>query len=401
MLDLLKGIRILDFTTVVLGPYATQILGDLGAEVIKVEPLTGDGFRAIRPGHHPQMGAGYLNLNRNKRSLAIDVRSEEGLAVVDRLVANSDVVVHNMRAASAERLGIGFERLKAINPKIACCFTAGFGVEGRDRDEPAYDDIIQARSGLAWLNANAAGEPRFVSTIIADKVGGLHLAIAALAAITKQARSGEPVEVEAPMFESLVSFMMIEQLAGRTFEPPLGSTGYERLLSPYRKPYRTKDGFVALLPYNTRQWVRFMQIIGRNDMVDEPMLTDPVERSRNIDTLYEMMESAVGQRTTAEWLAVLRENDIPCSPVNSLEDVMADQHLGDVDLFEQVDHPSEGSTVAVRSPFRSGIASSDRPAPRLGADARSVLAECGLSEERIGELIAAGIIAAHDAEDAA
>lgn len=401
MLDLLKGIRILDFTSVVLGPYATQMLGDLGADVIKVEPVTGDGFRAIRPGHHPSMGAGYLNLNRNKRSLSIDVRTKEGLAIVDRLVENSDVVIHNMRAASANRLGIGFERLKTINPRIACCFTAGFGVEGRDRDEPAYDDIIQARSGLAWLNSNAAGEPRFVSTIIADKVGGLHLAIAALAAIVKQQRSGEAIEVEAPMFESLVSFMMVEQLAGRTFDPPLGSTGYERLLSPYRKPYRTKDGFVALLPYNTRQWIRFMQIIDREDMIDSPMLTDPVERSRNIDTLYEMMESAVAKRTTAEWLEVLRKNDIPCSSVNSLEDVLADDHLNDVGLFERVDHPTEGSTIAVRSPFRSGTGAVDRPAPRLGADARAVLKQCGLSDNRIGELLREGVIAAPMDEDAA
>ncbi|WP_299310326.1 CoA transferase [uncultured Croceicoccus sp.] len=393
MLDLLKGIKILDFTTVVLGPYATQILGDLGAEVIKVEPVAGDGFRAVRPGHHPAMGAGYLNLNRNKRSLAIDVKNEAGLEIVDRLVGKADVVVHNMRAASADRLGIGFDRLRTVNPGIACCYTAGFGVEGRDRGEPAYDDIIQARSGLAALNSNSAGEPRFVSTIIADKVGGLHLAIAALAAIVRQQRTGEPVEVEAPMFESLVSFMMVEQLAGKTFDPPLGGMGYERLLSPYRKPYRTKDGFVALLPYNTRQWVRFMQIIGRDDMADASILTDPVERSRNIDTLYAIMENAVALRTTGEWLDIMRENDIPCSSVNALDDLMADDHLADVGLFERVEHPSEGSTIAVRSPFRSGTADRDRPAPRLGADARQILEECGVSHDRIAELKAAGVIA--------
>ena len=397
MLGLLKGIKILDFTSVVLGPYAMQILGDLGAEVIKVEPIGGDGFRAIRPGRSSSMGAGYLNLNRNKKSLAINVRSSEGLAVIDRLVARSDVVVHNMRAASAERLGIGFERLQTINPNIACCYTAGFGSEGRDHDEPAYDDIIQARSGLAWLNANSANEPRFVSTIIADKVGGLHLAIAALAAIVKQLRSGGPVSVEAPMFESLVSFMMIEQLSGLTFDPPLGSTGYERLLSPYRKPYRTKDGFVSLLPYNTQQWTRFMRIIGREDMVDDPRVTDPVERSRNIDMLYAIIEGVVMERTTTEWLEILRQNDIPCSPVNQLRDVLEDDHLKDVGMFEHFDHPSEGPMVKVRSPFRSGHDAQDIPAPRLGGDSRNVLIECGFDEAEIDALLSGGIIAVPDA----
>lgn len=392
MLGLLKGIRILDFTSVVLGPYAMQMLGDLGAEVTKIEPLGGDGFRAIRPGHSPSMGAGYMNLNRNKRSLAINVRSPEGLAVIDRLVANVDVVVHNMRGASAKRLGIDFDRLKSINPKIACCYTAGFGKQGRDRNEPAYDDIIQARSGLAWLNSNSAGEPRFVSTIIADKVGGLHLAVAALAALVKQMRSGEAVCVEAPMFESLVSFMMVEQLSGQSFVPPLGSTGYERLLSPCRKPYRTKDGFVSLLPYNTQQWTRFMRIIGREDMVDDPRVTDPVERSRKIDTLYEMMEGAVEQRTTAEWLELLRENDIPCSPVNKLQDVLKDEHLADVGMFQEFEHPTEGAMIKVRTPFRSGEEEPDLPPPLLGSDGRAVLSESGLSEAEIEALLASGIV---------
>ena len=396
MLPLLNGVRVIDFTTVVLGPYAAQMLGDLGAEVIKVEPRAGDVFRAVRPGHHAEMGAGYLNLNRNKRSIAIDMRRPEGLAAIDRLVASADLVIHNMRAASAERLGIGFERLKGVNPRLAYCFTAGFGVGGRDADVPAYDDTIQARAGVAALNALASGEPRFLSTIVADKVGGLHLTVGALAALAARDRTGEATCVEAPMFESMVSFLMVEQLAGRTFVPPLGKTGYDRLLSPYRKPHRTADGFIGILPYNTQQWTRFLSLIGREDLAADPRVTDPVQRSRNIDMLYATIEGALPARTTSEWLALLGERDIPCAPVNSLDDVLEDPHLADVQLFREIEHPSEGRLVSVRSPFQGGAALDDAPAPMLGADSRALLVELGYSTDEVDALVAAGVLGEPD-----
>ncbi len=401
MLSLLTGIRVIDFTTVVLGPYAGQMLGDLGADVIKVEPLAGDVFRAVRPGHHAEMGAGYLNLNRNKRSLAIDMRRPEGRTVIDRLVMSADVVIHNMRAASADRLGIGFERLKGINPRIAYCFTAGFGVGGRDEDLPAYDDTIQARSGVAALNALATGEPRYLSTIVADKVGGLHLTVGALAALAARDRAGEATCVEAPMFESMVSFLMAEQLAGRTFVPPLGRTGYDRLLSPYRKPHRTADGFIGILPYNTQQWTRFLTLIGRDDLATDPRVTDPVERSRNIDMLYSIIEEALPARTSNEWLALLGERDIPCAPVNSLEEVLDDPHLADVGMFVEMDHPTEGRVVNVRSPFRSGESTGDIPAPQLGGDTRALLTELGYGTEEIEALVSSSVVGTpSDAEGA-
>jgi len=401
VLSLLTGIRVIDFTTVVLGPYAGQMLGDLGADVIKVEPLAGDVFRAVRPGHHAEMGAGYLNLNRNKRSLAIDMRRPEGRTVIDRLVMSADVVIHNMRAASADRLGIGFERLKGINPRIAYCFTAGFGVGGRDEDLPAYDDTIQARSGVAALNALATGEPRYLSTIVADKVGGLHLTVGALAALAARDRAGEATCVEAPMFESMVSFLMAEQLAGRTFVPPLGRTGYDRLLSPYRKPHRTADGFIGILPYNTQQWTRFLTLIGRDDLATDPRVTDPVERSRNIDMLYSIIEEALPARTSNEWLALLGERDIPCAPVNSLEEVLDDPHLADVGMFVEMDHPTEGRVVNVRSPFRSGESTGDIPAPQLGGDTRALLTELGYGTEEIEALVSSSVVGTpSDAEGA-
>jgi len=403
MLGLLKGVRVIDFTTVVLGPYATQTLGDLGAEVIKVESLSGDGFRAVRPGHHGEMGAGFLNLNRNKRSIAEDLRRPEGLALIDRLVATADLVVHNMRASSAERLGIGFTRLKGVNPTLAYCFTAGFGEGGRDSDEPAYDDTIQARSGLARLNATSGGDPRFVSTIVADKIGGLHLAIGALAALSARDRTGEAVCVEAPMFESMVSFLLVEQLAGRSFVPALGPTGYDRLLSPYRKPFATRDGFVAILPYTGAQWTRFLTLIDRPDLAEDPRVSDPVQRSQNIDMLYALIERAMPARSTDEWLALLSEQDIPCAPVNRVDDLLEDGHLCDVGMIRQVQHPSEGSLLSVRSPFRDGTDAPDQPAPRRGLDTWMLMREAGYLDAEIDALIANGTVAASvDAsEDAA
>ncbi|SOB86383.1 Crotonobetainyl-CoA:carnitine CoA-transferase CaiB [Sphingomonas guangdongensis] len=395
MLDLIKGVRVLDMTTVVLGPYATQILGDLGADVTKVEPLTGDVFRAVRPGHSADMGAGFLNLNRNKRSLAVDLRHPEGQAIIDRLVADADVLVHNMRLSSAERLGIGWDRLRAINPRLVYCFTAGYGEGGRDENEPAYDDIVQARSGIARLNAGADGAPRFLQTIIADKVGGLHLALATLGGLLSRARTGEGVKVEAPMFESLVSFLLVEQLAGRSFAPPLGGTGYDRLSSPFRKPHRTADGFISLLPYTTAHWVAFLRLIGRDDLTGDPRVVDPVVRSRSIDTLYAIIADAMPARATADWLQLLRDAGIPSGPVNALEDLFDDPHLADVGLFRAATHETEGELMTVRSPFRThgGGDTADRLPARLGGDTRAVLRAAGYDDVAIDALIAGGVIA--------
>ena len=403
MLSLLKGIKIVDLTTVVLGPYATKILGDFGAEVIKVEPLSGDVFRAVRPGRSEAMGAGFINANRNKRSIALDLRDREALAALHAIVAAADVVVHNMRPKSAEKLGIGFEQLRAVNPSILYCYATGFGQGGPFADEPAYDDTIQAVSGLAWLNQNASGEPRFLPTIIADKVGGLHLAISVLAALASRNRDGEAMCIEAPMFESLVSFMMLEQLAGRSFAPPLGGIGYDRLLSPHRKPFRTADGFISVIPYNAAHWTAFLRLIGRDDLIGDRRVTDATERSRNIDMLYALIEQATPARTTDEWMSLLRERDIPCAQVNRLEDLFDHPHLRAVGMFDREVHPTEGELNVARSPFRvAGEPSApDRPAPVLGQDTFDILRETGVAEAAIELLFARGAAAAAGREVAA
>ncbi len=400
MLGLLKGIKIVDLTTVVLGPYATKMLGDLGADVIKVESLAGDVFRAVRPGRSTAMGAGFLNANRNKRSVALDLRDPAALAALHAIVATADVVVHNMRPKSAQRLGVAFEQLREINPSIVYCYAAGFGQDGPFADEPAYDDTIQAASGIAWMNQNAAGEPRFLPTIVADKVGGLHLAISVLAGLASRSREGGAVCIEAPMFESLVSFLMLEQLAGQSFAPPLGGLGYDRILSPHRKPFRTADGFISIIPYNAAHWIAFLRLIGREDLTDDPRVTDGATRSRSIDTLYALIDEATPSRPTDEWIDLLRERDIPCARVNRLEELFDHPHLRAVEMFHREEHPTQGELTATRSPFRvvGEALYPDRPAPELGQDSRDVFGEAGLAEAEIDALFARGV--ARDGADA-
>jgi len=394
MYEVLKDIRIIDLTTTYLGPYATQFLGDMGADIVKVEPLDGDVGRSPRPSRAPDMGAGFLNTNRNKRSIALDLRNSEGRDVVLRLIARADAVVHNMRPKAAAKLGLSYDDAKRANRAIVYCYSPGFGHDGPYADEPAYDDIIQAMSGLAQLNADATGAPRFLPSIIADKVVGLHLAFALAAGLVHRLKTGEGCAIEAPMFESMVAFLLVEHLAGRTFVPPLGPTGYERMLAKNRRPYKTRDGYVAIMPYTTQQWTRFMECVGRTDLLGEEWVKDPVKRSANVDALYQVIADATPQRTTAEWLTLMNARDIPCGPVNSFDDLFDEAHLSAVGLFGSVDHPSEGTLKAMRSPFRvSGLErKADRPVPRAGEDSESILQGFGFGEAEIGGLIARGVV---------
>ncbi|MXO66329.1 CaiB/BaiF CoA transferase family protein [Altericroceibacterium endophyticum] len=395
MLSLLRGIRVLDLTTVVLGPYASQILADMGAEVTKVEPPTGDVFRSVRPGRSEKLGAGFINTNRNKKSIAVDLQTPEGRKVLADLTRNSDVVVHNMRPVSAKKLGLDFETLKSFNHRIIYCYAAGFGQGGSNANEPAYDDTIQAASGLAYLNANAQGEPRFLPTIIADKVGGLHLAIAVLGALASEDRGKRAMCIEAPMFESLISFLLVEQLAGKTFDPALGGIGYDRLLSPYRKPFKTSDGFVSIIPYNGTHWARFLELVGRDDLATDPRVLDPVKRSQNIDMLYAVIEESTPDRTTDEWIELLSERDIPHAKVNRVEELFEHPHLKEVGMFSHVQHPTEGSLLSVRTPFSVSDDTASQPdslAPALGQHTREVLRAIGYDKATIDELLERDIV---------
>ncbi len=367
MYDLLKGIRVLDLTSVILGPLATQYLGDFGADVIKVEPPTGDILRHIQPARSKGMGAGYLAFNRNKRSIGLNLKDPADHAICLHLLEGADVLVHNMRPIAAKKLGLDPEAVRTRHPNIIYCVSTGYGSRGRNANLPAYDDIIQAACGIAHLNRESSGAPRFLPTVLCDKVGGLHLAMAVLAGVVQQAKTGRGCLIEAPMFEGLVSFLMAEHLAGETFRPAQGGMGYERLLSEQRKPFATRDGYIGVLPYNGEHWACFLNLIGRADLAAANWVQDAAERSKNIGQLYAIIADVMPERTTADWMEALRKLDIPCAPVSSLEELLEDAHLLDVGLFEDIEHPSEGALQTIRSPFWVDGADQhpDKPAPPL------------------------------------
>jgi crotonobetainyl-CoA:carnitine CoA-transferase CaiB-like acyl-CoA transferase len=311
-----------------------------------------------------------------------------------RLIAGADAVVHNMRPQAAAKLGLSYEDAKRVNRGIVYCFSPGFGQDGPYAGEPAYDDIIQAMCGLAQLNSDASGAPRFLPSIVADKVVGLHLAFALACGLAHRLKTAEGCAIEAPMFESMVAFLLVEHLSGRSFAPPLGPAGYERMLAKNRRPYKTRDGYIAIMPYTTQQWVRFLACVGRSDLLAADWVQDPVKRSANVDALYQIIADAAPQRSTAEWLKVLGEADIPCGRVNGLEDLFEEPHLSAVGLFERVSHPSEGALTGIRTPFRvTGVAAQpDCPAPLVGEASEAILRDAGFADSEVRNLITTGVV---------
>ncbi|MBS24990.1 MAG: CoA transferase [Gammaproteobacteria bacterium] len=385
MFNILNGFRVLDLTTVVLGPFATQMLGDFGAEVIKIENLGGDMMRAVRPGKSDEMGAGFVNCNRNKDCVAINLKTEQGKEIFYRLVESADAVVHNMRNKTAVNLGIGYEDLKSIKPDIVYCGAQGFGEKGPSSDIPAYDDIIQAASGLSYLNSDEQGHPRYLPTIVADKVSGLQLTVAVLGGLINKERTGEGCFIESPMFEGLVAFLMAEQLAGHSYIPSTGTTGYDRLTAPYRRPYPTKDGYMAILPYSTKNWVDFFTMVGRPEWANWEIVRDPIKRSENINTLYEKLYEIAPEKTTEEWDKLLRHANIPHTKVNRLDDLLDNKHLKEVGLFKEYEHPSEGPMRQVRSHYTmEGVEQvEDKVTQLIGQSTEKILMSVGYTSDEI------------------
>lgn len=395
MLPLLQGIRIIEVGAVVLGPYAGQMLADLGAELIKVEPLEGD----IARDAHPQGeggGALFLNNNRNKRMLAIDLKAPQGQAAFAKLVATADVLLHNMRVDAAERLGLGFDAISAINPRIVHCAAIGFGQRGPYRDRPAFDDIIQAASGIAGLGTATGGDPRFVPTILADKVAALHAVYGILAALVARANGREgAIKVEVPMFEALAAFLLNEHLAGATFETD-GTVGYPRILSANRRPFRTADSWIAVMPYTERQWRAFLTEVGREDIIAADWFADPRQRPAHIDALYALVADSLPARTTAAWMAAFAARDIPCSEVPDFKALLGDPHLTEIGFFDVPKGFPQGIVRSIPQPvlFDSIEPRPDTPPRELGADSVAVLRDGGLGDSEIAELVGAGIVAA-------
>lgn len=381
----LGGIRVIDLTAVVLGPIATQILADYGAEVIKVEPLTGDLMRANGVARNKGMSSTFMNLNRNKKSVAVNLKSKAGLAAIKALIATADVLVHNMRTKAIGRLGLGYEAIRQINPGIIYCAATGYADDGAYAGRPAFDEIIQAASGLAGLLEQESGRPGYFPSLVADKVAGIVTANAVLGALVYKGRTGEGQYVEVPMFETMVAFTMTEHMGGQGFVPPEGPAGYGRLLKGGRQPCPTKDGYVALLPYTENHWVAFFSSQGRTDLLEKYDLGNRHERNRRIHELYDDLRATTRQCTTKELIDICGQLDIPVTPIYTIDNICEHEHARSVGLFQEYDHPTEGKIRTIRPTTRFSATPSaiERPAPGIGADTEEVLASVGLSPEDI------------------
>ncbi len=388
----LSGVRIVDCTTVVLGPWAAQQLGDMGAEVIKVEPPEGDTTRQLGPMKNPNMGAFYLACNRNKRSIVLDLKQPAARDALLRLARDANVLLHNYRPQAARRLGMSYEAFRAVNPGIVYVGTYGFRATGPYGDKPAYDDIIQAASGIASLQASIMGEPRYVPTIVADKTSSMTVLAAVLAALYHQARTGEGQEVEVPMFESLAAWVMVEHLYGETFTPPADTIGYKRILNPNRRPFKTRDGYLAILPYTDPTWRDFFQLTERRDLADDPRYKTLGTRLRHIEGLYAEVAKVAVTRTNAEWLTALDALNIPAMSVNTLESLLHDPHLEAVGFWQMVDHPTEGPMRLPGPPATYGKTPGGirRLPPRLGEHSEEILREAGFSPDEVAALLYSG-----------
>lgn len=391
----LAGIRVVDLTSVVFGPYATQNLGDMGADVVKIEAPEGDIARWLVPMKTPGMAGIFMNTNRNKRSIVLDLKQPAGRTALIKIVAGADVFVHNLRPQAIAKLKLTYADLKAANGKLIYCNAWGFGRRGPYAERPAYDDVIQAMCGIAELSRLQTGNaPALAPTIMADKTSGMFLTNAVLLGLVHRLRTGEGQEIEVPMFESMVSFVMAEHLAGEVFQPPVktnnGTMGYDRVLAPNRKPSRTADGYMTVLPYTDKHWVSFFTAAGRPELARDPRFSTVAERSRNVRDLYALVADLMPAHTTARWLELLAQADIPHVAVKSLDELLDDPHLREVGFWKRYEHPTEGQLRTTDVPLQFSASPGDplrRPPPRLGEQTREILAEAGMSGQEIDALL--------------
>jgi crotonobetainyl-CoA:carnitine CoA-transferase CaiB-like acyl-CoA transferase len=374
----LAGVRVVDLTAMVMGPYCTQIMADMGADVIKVEPPDGDNTRYISVGPAPGMSGVFVNVNRGKRSIVLDLRSEAGKAALRELIQRADVFVHSMRFKAIAKLGFGYEDVAALNPAIIYTNCYGYSRRGPDRDLTAYDDTIQAECGLPAVQQMLTGEANYVGTIMADKVAGMTALYATMMALFHRERTGEGQEVEVGMFETMAAFMLVEHANGALFDPPLGPAIYPRAVAPNRRPYRTSDGYLSALIYNDKQWTAFVGAV-KPAWASDPQFATLELRARRIDTVYALVAGTLKERTTQEWLELFRSLDIPAAPLRTPDELFDNPHLNAVGFFETVDTPRGPvrfpgvPTWFSRTPGRVAGA-----APELGANTAEVLEELGL-----------------------
>lgn len=379
----LFGLRVIDITSVVMGPYATQILGDMGADVIKIESRDGDALRQIAPFRNRGMGAMFLNLNRNKRSIVLNLKADKDHNVLLRLIETADVLIYNIRPQSMRKLGLDYDHLSTINPRLIYCGAYGFSEDGPYAGQPAFDDTIQAMSGLAYMQgSNSPDGPAYINSIIVDKTVGIAIASAVAMALYAREKSGRGQQVEVPMFETMAAYTLIEHLDGLTFEPQLGPPGYDRVLSKQRGPYATKDGYLSVLAYTNEQCRRLFELADRPDLVNNERFILQAERSKNIDEFYGIVSGIMKTKTSDEWYELLVSADIPVTRIMGPTEIMADPHMQALGFFNNYEHPSEGEIVniGIATKFSDTPATTRCLAPTLGEHTKEILGELGFEE---------------------
>lgn len=396
----LEGIRVVDLTTVILGPWATQMLGDMGADVIKIETHEGDTTRGVGDRVNDGMAAFFMATNRNKRSVIIDLSKDEGREALFKLVGTADVFVHNMRPSIAKKLGLDDDRFMQAYPNLVYVKAYGFRGDGPNANKPAYDDVIQAAAGMADLNTiiTEGEQPRFAPTIMADKTSSFHVVSSVLAALFHRERTGEGQVVEVPMFECLVDYLMVEHINGEAFQPARGGMGYKRLLNKMRKPYKTKDGYMCILPYTDRNWADMIELTGRHDLKDDPRFASLGSRVQHTEVVYATLDELAATKTNAEWEEALNAVAIPVQRVNTKEDLLTDEQLLATGFWRYEDHPTEGRIRLTDPPVRFSKSPSTirRLQPRLGEHSAEILAEAGFSEDDVAGMLERGVTGSAD-----
>ena len=390
----LKSIKIIDASSILMVPYCTRLLADMGAEIIKVETLSGDNTRYIGPSVNKGMAAVFLNINRNKKSISVDLKSADGRLIIYKLIKKSDVFVSNIRKASLEKLKLTHSDFIKINPKIITANAVGFSSRGPYAGLPAFDDTIQAISGMAAYQEIYSDQPSYTSGATADKVTGLMLGMSILSALFNREKNGEGTELEVPMMETMVDFTLVEHLYGYNFLPPKAPPVYPRQSSPNRKPYKTLDGYIAVLPYSDDQWLRFFSIIKKENILKDPKFCSLETRNQNIDELYKILSVELKKRNTSFWIESLREQDIPATKVNFPKDLFEDEHLERTNFFKVQDHPTEGKLLYPSFPveFYEDEIEESLHAPSLGENTKEILTDLGYSEFEIESFVSKGTI---------
>lgn len=395
----LDGIRILDMTSVLMGPYATTILSDMGADVVKIEPIGGDILRSAGASRGGSMGGIFMHSNIGKRSVVIDLKTKRGRDTLLKIAKTCDVLFYNIRPKAMQRLGLGYEDITAQNPGLLYVGAFGFGQDGPYADRPAYDDLIQAASGIPMLMAQASGDaPSYVPINIADRIVGLHAATAILAGLRHRDQTGDGQRIDVPMFETMVSFVLGDHMGGLSFDPPLDQGGYQRLLSSSRKPFPTSDGYIGVVLYTDQHWQRFKSLVQNEEAFIDPRFESFSGRQKHVDEINNLLRRIFPLRSTAEWHELLNTADIPNTPLHSLSTIMDDPHLKAIGFFEHQEHSVEGAvkTMRVPSTWSRTQPQHSSPAPILGQHTHSVLSEIGYSDTEIEALSADGVIGVSD-----